>query len=139
LAGFALRLLGLAAFNRQHAWFCGDRDFVRRETGQGQRNLVTVFAQTLDIAKRVVFISAILLRGIDEVEKTVKADGRPPQGSKIIGRSHAKSSVEQDGTRRRRTPRRPFSPGPRWAPGPLIAARKKLEKVISVSRADNKI
>jgi hypothetical protein len=30
-----------------------------------------------------------VLRGIDEIEQAVKADGRPPKGGKIVGSSHS--------------------------------------------------
>jgi hypothetical protein len=39
------------AFHRQYALFCGDRDFIGREARHGQRDLVAVFAQALDVAR----------------------------------------------------------------------------------------
>ena len=45
---FALLLLGFTALHRQYALFCGDCDFVGRETRDRQRDLVAVFAQTLE-------------------------------------------------------------------------------------------
>ena len=86
----ALLLLGLPTFHRQDALFCRDLDFVRRETGDRQRDLVAVFAHALDVARRVILLRAgLLLRGIDEIEQAVKADGRPPKGSKVVGSPHS--------------------------------------------------
>jgi hypothetical protein len=49
-------------------------------------------------------------------------------------------SVEQNEYKQATGPfRRPSLPGPQKAPGPRIAARKKLEKVLLVSRGKPKI
>src|SRR5947207_4271196 len=48
---FALLFFRLPAFHGQHALFRGDCDFIGRETGDRQRDLVAVFAQALDVAR----------------------------------------------------------------------------------------
>ena len=54
----ALGLLGLAAFDRDDVLLGRDRDFVRRETRDRQRDLVTVFGQPFDVVGRIAFLGA---------------------------------------------------------------------------------
>jgi hypothetical protein len=86
---FALLLLGFPAFHRQHALFCGDGDLVGCETRDRQRDLVAVLAQAFDVARWIIVLRTAVLRGIHEVEQAVKADGRSPKGSKIVGSPHS--------------------------------------------------
>ena len=50
---FALGFLGLAAFDADDVLLCGDRDFIRRETRDRQRDLVTVFSEPFDVIGRI--------------------------------------------------------------------------------------
>jgi hypothetical protein len=63
----ALGFLGLAAFDADDVLLCSDRDFIRRETCDRQRDLVTVFGQPLDVIGRIAFLGTAL-GGLGEVE-----------------------------------------------------------------------
>ena len=72
----AFGFLGLAAFDGDDVLLCSDRDFIRRETRDRQRDLVTVFGQPFDVVGRIAFLGAAL-GGLGEVEQTIETDGRP--------------------------------------------------------------
>jgi hypothetical protein len=74
---FALGLIGLVAFDRHDVLLGRDRDFVGREAGHRQRDLVPVFADTFDVVGRVVVLRRAL-GGFREVEKAVETDGDRP-------------------------------------------------------------
>jgi hypothetical protein len=63
----AFGFLGLAAFNGDDVLLCSDRDFIRRETRDRQRDLVTVFGQPFDVIGRIAFLGTAL-GGLGEVE-----------------------------------------------------------------------
>ena len=75
----ALGLFGLVAFDRHDVLLGRDRNFVGREAGHRQRNLVAVFAEPFDVVGRIVVLASAL-GGFREVEKAVEADGRTPEG-----------------------------------------------------------
>jgi hypothetical protein len=70
-----LFLVGLATFNGEYVMLGRYRDFIRRETGQRQRNLVLIVGQSFDVAGWVILIAAGMLRRVDEIEKAIEADG----------------------------------------------------------------
>ncbi len=124
---FALALLGLAAFDRHRVLLGGNGNLVGREAGNGKRNLIAVFVQPLDIVGRVVTL-ADALRGFDEVEKAVEADGRAPEGCEVVC-AHSqilqKSKLVTSGTGHDRCP----SPDQaHQAPGPPSGGSKKIRK-----------
>jgi hypothetical protein len=75
-------LLSLAAFEGQHVLLDGQRDFLRRESCQSDRNLEPVLAGPFNVVRGIrLFAGPLDL--VENVEKTVEADGRPPEGSPI--------------------------------------------------------
>src|SRR6267143_5270502 len=130
---FALAVLGLAAFDRHRVLFGSDGNLVSREAGDGERNLIAVFAQPLDVVGRVVILAGAL-RGFNEVEKAVEADGRTPEGcevvcahSQILQRaSWIRAAPDTTGARLKAEPIR--------RPDRRTAAAKKLENRDLVSR-----
>jgi hypothetical protein len=63
----ALGFLGFAAFDADDVLLCSDGDFVRRETRDRQRDLVTVFGQPFDVIGRIAFLDTAL-GSLGEVE-----------------------------------------------------------------------
>ena len=76
----ALGLFRLVAFDRHDVLLGRDRDFVGREAGHRQRDLVAVFAEPFDVVGRIVVLASALGGHFREVEKAVEADGRTPEG-----------------------------------------------------------
>jgi hypothetical protein len=58
----ALGLFGLAALDGDDILFGGDRNLVRRETGNRQRYLVPVVGQTFDVVRGIRFLGGALGR-----------------------------------------------------------------------------
>src|SRR6185436_2929875 len=124
---FALAVLGLAAFDGHRVLLGGNGNLVGREAGDGERNLIAVFAQPLDIVGRVIIL-ARALRGFDQVEKAVEADGRTPEGCEVVC---AHSQILQRASWLRAAP---DTTGARLksrahqAPGPPCGGSKKIRK-----------
>jgi hypothetical protein len=74
------RLLGLefAARDRQQVLLSRDRDVVRREARNRQRDAVRVLARAHDVVGRVVVLPFEHLGIVEEIEQAIEADGRPP-------------------------------------------------------------
>ena len=75
----AVRLFGLVAFDRHDVLLGGDRNFVGREAGHRERDLVAVFAEPFDVIGRIVVLASVLGSRLGEVEKAIEADGRTPE------------------------------------------------------------
>ena len=79
----ALGLFGLAAFDGDDVLLGGDRDFFGRETGDRQRDLVTVFGQPFDVVGGIAFVGGPL-GCLGEVEQSIETDGRSEQRREIV-------------------------------------------------------
>ena len=104
-----------------------------------QRNLVAVLSQPFDVVGRVVVLAGPLGH-FREVEKAIEANGRTPQGRKVV---IAHSQILQRASWLRAAP---DTTGARLLPGPIRrpdatvqVATKKLAKSVLVSRGAKKI
>src|SRR6202012_3729388 len=75
-------LVALATFEGQDVLLDRQLDLVRLEAGERDRDLEAVLVEAFDIVGGIPLL-AHALGGFGEVEKTVKADGRPKEGRKI--------------------------------------------------------
>src|SRR6185312_15586031 len=78
-----LLLLALAAFERQHVLLDRESDFIVRKSGDRHRDLEAVLVETFDVVGGIALFGGPLDL-VENVEKAVEPDGRPPQGSPII-------------------------------------------------------
>ena len=103
----------------------GQRDLVRREAGDRHRDLETVLVEAFDVVWGIALFGGPLDL-VENVEKAVEPDGRPPEGvqSYLI----SKSSLEQDGYDRLGHRPAPVSIAPEGCPGRRSGAAKKIWK-----------
>src|SRR4051794_4918250 len=122
----ALCLFRLVAFDRHDVLLGPDRDFVGREAGHRERDLVAVFAKPFDVVGRIVVLAGVLGSRLGKIEKAVEADGRTPEGCKIVsahsqilhGASWIRAAPDTTGARL-------CFPGPIWRPvHPAVATGK---------------
>src|ERR1700761_9510412 len=130
---FVLVLVALAAFHREHVLLSRHRDLIRAETSQGQRDLVTIFADPLDVVGRVVILGPVLGL-VEEIEKAVEAHGRTPQGSKVVS-PHSQVLLRarwiqgaQDICARHPSGALFSLPDPSWRPAPPVSGKNSIRK-----------
>src|SRR5690349_12741487 len=113
-------LLALAAFEREDVLLDRQCHLVRREAGERDRNLEAVLVETFDVIGGIALFGGPL-DVVENIEKAVEPDGRPPEGSPIIPHSQillgarwirAGSGHRPAPDSRRRTPK--ASRPPRW-------------------------
>jgi hypothetical protein len=68
-------LLRLPAGNHQQVGLSGDREIVQPEAGHRHDNAVGILADLLDVIGRIVFHRLKAVCAVEQIEKTIKADG----------------------------------------------------------------
>src|SRR5437879_5279782 len=128
-----LVLLGLAAFQGQRILLGRERDFVRREPGERHRNLEAVFVETFDVVGGIGLFGGPLDL-VENVEKAVETDGRPPQGSPIIPHSQILLRARWVRAGAGHLPAPASTTGPKGAPTAPCAATKIIGRSEKSSR-----
>src|SRR6185437_9833089 len=130
-----LLLLALAAFERQHVLLDRESDFIGRKSGERHRDLEAVLVETFDVVGGIGLFGGPLDL-VENVEKAVEPDGRPPEGSPIIphiqillgarwvraGSGHRPAPVSFRGTPK-------ASRSPQWRRQKNLEGQKKFQEV----------
>src|ERR1700730_1026475 len=78
-----LAVIASAAHHGQAVLLSRDRDLLRRKPGQRKRDAIAFLAGTHDVVGRVGVLRVGKFAIVDEIEETVKTDGRSPQGGEV--------------------------------------------------------
>jgi hypothetical protein len=79
----ALQCFGLVGFNGDHILLGRDRDLGRNKSGDGECDLIAVFASALDIVWGIV-VAGATLGGLCQIKQAIESDGRTPEGRENV-------------------------------------------------------